>query len=202
MYARSNCAVDITLSLFYDNTAQNDGTLTASDITTIVLDGCEFSGNTAGHDRGVTYVYDNSNLLISNCTFTNNNANDSAGAVYVRQNTTLNMNATEISECMAENYGGVYLQQDSHAIIDGSRFILNSATFGGGLHVYVRSNVSITDSQFSENMVLTGGGAVMAIARSTVKAQMTKYTCNLGDFGAVLFGFQDTTVEFEDCHIF
>ena len=46
----------------------------------------------------------------------------------------LNMNATEIDDCMAEKYvGGVYLQQDSYSIIDGSRFICNSATFGGAL---------------------------------------------------------------------
>ena len=41
----------------------------------------------------------------------------------------------------------------------------------------------------------------MAIARSTIKAKMTNFTFNLGDFGAVLFGFQDTAIEFEDCHI-
>ena len=203
LYAHSNCITTVTQSSFYDNSALNDGTLTASDNTTVILDWCEFSGNTAGHDGGVAYVYDNCKLQISNCSVTNNSANDSAGAVYMRQNTTLNVKATEISDCTAENYGGgVYLQQDSRATIEGSWLIRNSATFGGALHVYVRSNATITDSQFSKNTVRIAGGAVMAITNSSIKVRMTNFTFNFGDFGAVIFGFQDATIKVEDCYIF
>ena len=159
----SQTKINVTESLFVNNTSQNDGGavyLTGSNRVT--SNGNSFINNKASDAGGAMYVSGNS--INEYNTFTNNRANY-GGAVYA--NGQITSSGSNFSNNIAYINGGAMFVSGSYAsATTGNNFLNNRAKSGGGGAIYTSNSwLSFTsyDSTFVNNVGYSGGGALYMI---------------------------------------
>lgn len=148
-------------------TAGNGGAIVGEN-STLTMNGCTFTGNTAKNYGGALDVQ-GSAATFERCTFTANKADNYGGAVMVRQlsstvRSTLNMSDCNVNTNISvNNGGGLRIVENTQAVITGGSFNGNESTkkAGGAISVGGTGTLSVTGASFADNKA-SGGKAIEA----------------------------------------
>ncbi|WP_458405094.1 right-handed parallel beta-helix repeat-containing protein, partial [Methanobrevibacter sp.] len=202
--------LDITDSLFINNTAWNAGAVDTYGTSNAHIIRCLFDNNAAVSKGGAVYMTGNYGL-IDNCNFTNNNASDGSAVAYIPPTeSSVGQTKANITNCnfinntaASSQYGRgvatVWFESSGGKIIS-CNFTNNSAEISAGIYVNIRE-VTIKDSNFKSLNATTGDGGAVYVENDeritgTVITNCTfSDTHAYGDGGAIYNNADETTVE-------
>lgn len=159
-------------------------------VVSLIVDKCEFTGNTSKKNGGAIYFASNSKnvgtLTITESAFSKNQSTIDGGAVYINNGITT---------------------------ISGTQFLANSTGAGNGGGLFVRSNSSsykcvtnIQDTTLEGNQAVQGGAVYtdMALGQSLRLSKVTAERNTASKVGGAIFDYTSTSntkVEIVDCNI-
>jgi len=129
-----------------------------NDAYTMVVSGCNFTGNSAEGDGSCIRTL--RLVIIEDSYFANNNATGNGGVCYL-EGTGLLDNCTFINNA-AENGGALYINA-SDVSVENCYFYYNNATgseYGGGAIITLGNGTLIVNSDFKNNNAICHGGAI------------------------------------------
>ena len=89
----------------------------------VTLNGCVFTGNTAGHSGGGLYNDDDSKAVLNHCIFSGNSARVDGGGIYTgERNVDLTLNHCTLIANRAEKFAGGMFNKDCEPILSNSIF--------------------------------------------------------------------------------
>ena len=189
--------VDITDSIFRNNTAISNGGAVYTYKDDLNITDCVFENNSCALRGGAVFGYIAPNVTITRCDFTGNrctdtvNNNGTGGAIEVT-----NVSTTKIIGCTftgnsATGRGGAILfnaheslRYDT-ALISGCTFTGNTADTGGAVYVAQRKDLTIETSDFTKNIAASAGGALAL--RETCEMKSGTMSQNEAPIGAAVY---------------
>ena len=157
-----NSAVVTMNNLTISNGFSNDGLgggIFMGNSSTLNLNGCTVSNNTASGNGGGVYMNNSGTLFLTNSTVRANTAIN-GGGIYINDSGTLNINASTVNGNTAGNGG------NGGGIFNGTSGTINSANStidgnsagnnGGG--IYNTATITVTNNTVSSNTAGKGGG--------------------------------------------
>ncbi|WP_407423236.1 Ig-like domain repeat protein [Methanobrevibacter sp.] len=161
--------------------------ITATEHSTVYIDGCEFYDNVA--IRGGAIAIDSSNVYVTNSNFHNNTARLQAsqgGAIWATSGV-LQITNTVFEDNEATLGGAIYVSYDADTYISNCTFINNTAvattlTYGGGGAIFSQSSIGtvIENSSFIGNYAEIDGGAIYVYGGLTDITGSYFYDNNVG----------------------
>jgi predicted outer membrane repeat protein len=153
----SNSNLTAINTIFF-NSSDSDSVIRSSDgLSTIVLDNCTFSQNSAQYG-GVINI-NNGNLNITDCVFLNNHAEYYGGAIAGDGVEIHASNSKFISNYAVEDAGGAFYLKDSILIAKNIELINCSANFGGAI-TSLSSELNLNNCKAKNNRAKYYGGAI------------------------------------------
>jgi predicted outer membrane repeat protein len=148
--------------IFSGNDALEGGGLFHNGNLTLLLDGAEFTSNTADHGGAVYWDPDAvSTVTVRDTSFTNNVAVQEGGAIHVTRGALANFVSNEFVGNEAAVGGGIYVEDMLSVLGFDNLFCANRVDDdGGGLHVSELVTSGFRNNRFVEN-VAGGAGAGM-----------------------------------------
>ena len=153
--------LNIINTKFENNKANNSAVCITSDMSNIIIDGCEFINNTSVNDAAGVILSYNSNLSVNNSKFIQNSAKD--GGVIVAVNGSADDDFNIIKE-------------PSKITIYNSDFMENTAKYMGGVLYIEYADLIVNNTSFRKNCALNG--AVIYTDHSRVILNNTNLTQN------------------------
>ena len=151
----------ITGGSFVGNSALNyGGGLLNYMYSDSIVTGVLFEGNTATHGGGVQN-HDRCNPIFNNVTFKDNVAVNGGGLCNDKASTPTITGGTFIGNSASNQGGALYNRRDSLAALDSVEITSNSATRGGGIYNKLESNIQLTNVTFTSNTATTVGGGMV-----------------------------------------
>ena len=162
------------------------GALLVISFSTIIMDNCTFTNNSAEFGGTIANVGEN-NITIHQCTFFNNVGLDDGAVLYSDDFLIGNItNSTFISNRASKNGGAFSVYNRAEMTIDGSTFGGNSATTAGGaIYCHRPKKLIINNSIFAGNLV----GNLTSSSVSTIQNTSTISECIYASlhYGGVIF---------------
>ena len=179
IFSNGNSTIQIILSSFYDNIADNDGgVMSLQNQTNTTLDSCTFTRSLA-HSHGGSIGIEYSHVRILNCMFCLSVA-ERGGGVIRAINSTIEICNSSFNANNASAEGGIiYAHTESTVLIKDSDFLDNTAVSFGGVLRLEQSNTNITGSRFENNTALQRGGAISAKSSEIFIAGKTTFCQNI-----------------------
>uniref|UniRef100_UPI0038644ADC hypothetical protein n=1 Tax=Methanobrevibacter sp. TaxID=66852 RepID=UPI0038644ADC len=162
-------------SVFYENSASNDGAAIYIQGDRTIINNTEFFNHES--ETGTVFINGNYTKIIDS-TFRDNEAIEGAGIHIVGHDT--NITGSTFRDNYAVEGAGVYIEGNDTVISD-STFETNEAINGAGAYV-IGSNTEISDSQFNENEA-TFGGAGVYIEGNDAVISGTSFEDNEAEYG-------------------
>ena len=152
-----NCIVSTNQAT---ESGQSGGAVNAAGGTTLSVEKCEFTENTAVQFGGAIYLVDSgTTATITDCLFANNESTV-GGAIYVSSGTKCDGDLIEFSENISGDGGAVSITGNGSSFISCC-FQNNSALgVGGAMDNSVGANTMLTDCLFVNNTAVYEGGAI------------------------------------------
>ena len=126
----------------------------------VYLNGGEISGNSAKNGGGV-YMNNFTSVEINGCKISNNTASSDGGGIYLVDSTYLKLIDGIISGNTAVNGGGVYIYGGNAGFdMSGGTISDNRATEGGGGVYTIKGTIILNEGNICYNTGDTGGGGV------------------------------------------
>jgi len=146
----------------YDGQAGVGGGYDVRDSSATFID-CDFFENEASSNGGALYI-NNSSVTLENCSFSQNSARDEwggGGAIFVTGVSILNINDCEFSKNSAAAGGAILNGYEDTIVIVNSNFEKNSAhKWGGAIFTNASASFTIENCIFTENNANWHGGAI------------------------------------------
>ena len=175
VFTAFNCTVNITLSKFYNNIAEeHGGVMFVQTGSILTISGSEIAHNTAQRNGGgVMYMRDSSSVIVSVSQVYNNSALKSGGVMEAYEQCSATIYGSMFWNNTAKRFGGAIAMSGASKInISESQFVGMSATSGGVVFVTVdklkeedgvkvQSFVTVYYSQFWINTVAQFGGVIL-----------------------------------------
>ncbi len=123
---------------------------------------------TNGYGGGI-YMGNSSTLNLNNCVVTANTATINGGGIYMANTSTAHLSKSTISNNSAPNGngGGILIFDSGTLNIDSSTVSGNSSVNGGGVYNGTSGTINATTNTFDGNTAARSGGAVMNTATIT-----------------------------------
>ena len=161
---------------FVNNTSGNGGVM--------YIDGRELIDNPSAD-----------NVVIDNCNFSGNTAQDfGGGCIYSSQGSYTVMNSQFLNN-NGDNGGAIFSTGDGQNIVSmGNTFQGNTANFGGSHANYGEfSNYTMRNNEYIGNAANTSGGATINGFGASVLVDNCQFNSNIAGFGGAMFCQNDTT---------
>ena len=137
---------------FSHNTAKEDGGVLHAEDSSVTISSSSFHNNSAGIDGGVLYT----SLLLSTyyvlqrCSFTNNRAGDDGGAIYIgKTRSTLDIGMSLFSHNVANDRGGAIIVFGSTIGMERTDMHNNEAASGDDIGMCTASNITGSSTYFT-----------------------------------------------------
>ena len=156
---RTSGDINITDSIFENNTAVSNGGAIDVNASSVIITGSTLTGNTAQNGGAIYVGGSGEHNSVTSCTFTNNNATGNGGAIdWAASNGNILNSKFEYNN--AENGGAVYIGGSAEAgSIIGSVFNFNHASENGGAVDWNSTIGRLINSTFYNNTAKFGGAA-------------------------------------------
>ena len=154
IYNDKESTMEVNGCTFTGNTAGSAGAI--YNVGTATLTGCTFTGNTASFACGAITNDEGSTMTLKDCTFTNNTANksQSMGAGAIGNTGTMTLSACTFIGNSA-NQGGAILN-GGPLTVNGCTFIGNTANYYGGAIANIDGDITAHFNRFINNSAVAG----------------------------------------------
>ena len=148
------CLRDSSLAVnnctFSHNTAKDSGGVFHAEDSNITISRSSFHNNSAEIDGGVLYTYLLSSIFVlTECSFTNNRAGDDGGVIYIgKTRSTLDISRSSFSHNVANDRGGAIIVFGSTIGMQLTNMHNNEASSGDDIGVCTASNTSSLSSTY------------------------------------------------------
>ena len=192
---RATDDVNLTRSIFRDDTAFGSGGAVASDAGDITVNGGAFLDDSASNSGGALWAAQN--VTVSDVTFEGNTASRGSGGAIIANRTarayhsTFTDNHAPYFITNQRRYGGA-IQAGDALYVEYSSFSRNSAGYGGGA-VSADETITISNSTFFDNFAGWFGGAIYA--HQTTPAVTLSFVTSIDDSAARGGGSLHTRVD-------
>ena len=124
---------------------------------------------TAGYGGGI-YMGNSSTLNLNNCVVTGNTAFINGGGIYMANSATAHLSHSTVSGNSTPNGngGGIFIFDSGTLNIDSSTVSGNSAVSGGGVYNGTSGTINATSNTFNGNTATGPGGAIINTATITL----------------------------------
>ena len=173
-----NSIVNISDSVFSNNTADTDAGVIYSRNSTLHINTSSFLNNRAVHIGGVMYA-SNSAVNIADSVFSNNTVETTAGVIFSR-NSILQINGTKFVSNRALSVSGVMELEVSRITIANSVFTYNDAKIDTAVMWCVDGSMNIANCTFSKNTAGEDYGGVLLSHNCTINAANSTFESNVG----------------------
>ncbi len=220
LYMRTESVVTLdSTSVFSSNHSDGSGGAIYNGIRTLIVNGTEFTGNTASFDGGAIYQYSSADLFIQDATFDGSESSRYGGALYLDGDVTID-DSTFVDNTAVTQGGAVFLsstgtieaanttfdgnQATASGADSGAAHLQGDATFdtctftdnsaaddGGALYVQNGASVDLVDTVFDGNSASSSGGAILSDA-SFVTISGGSYTDNSAYWGGAFYDYSST----------
>ncbi len=206
VYGENNIFLVVSRSNFSQNKGHSwaqyggGGVAFLKNNVTVMIESCDFNGNSAELFGGVVYTEQGATVGIDSCSFTGNSADHSGGVVHAWRDATVRIDSCSFTGNSADEFGGVVLAvEDVTVRLDSCSFTGNSANYGGVVHAEQGATVQIDSCSFTGISADHFGGVVYAEQGVTVRIDSCSFTGNSANYGGVVFAVEDVTVRLDSC---
>ena len=137
---------------FSHNTAKDDGGVLHAEDSSVTISSSSFHNNSAGIDGGVLYTYllPSTHYVLQRCSFTNNRAGDDGGAIYIgKTRSTLDVGRSFFSHNVANDRGGAIIVFGSTIGMERTDMHSNEAASGDDIGMCTASNITGPSTYFT-----------------------------------------------------
>ena len=147
--------------------------------------GCDFDANTVvGGAGGAIRNFDNSTLMLDACNFTGNSASKTGAVLNLTSSEVTAIDCTfDGNFTVGGNVGALTSQDDSTATLDRCQFIENNAACCGAVLFAFGGTAVVTDCTFVGNVVTGAGGGALVNQDTQATFINTVFLNNTADFG-------------------
>ena len=189
-------------STFVGNSASSGGVVYANNNCSLNISSSIFQQNTADSHGGVVFLIHNSALVVFSSSFDDNNSQYKGGAFATQNQSSIDVVKSSFFFNKATYFGGVFhTLRGCNITVSNSSFNYNSAGFEGGVFDSFReSTIQVYRSTFANNTCGTNGGVCAIKFESNFYAECSIFLDNnCHESGAVVHVYAGNDVSFYNC---
>ena len=193
--SRSN--VTFIDSAFDANAASSGGVMAFDDDSTVSIQSCNFSSNTALQSGGILFAR-SSQLFVSYSFLEKNSANGNGGCFCLDNSSNLEMSFATMTDNQAVFGGVLVIRGEASGNVTHSSFHMNDASTSGGAAFVQASTLSLEKCRLANGSAEYGGG-ITAVSSNISVLESTASNLSASKEGGFVVVRADSVLRMSDC---